>query len=127
MIFRHVEHVGTDINNCRVIEPVYKAFFDKAGISDNLLENNETRTFIYDFIESHGGVNALKEEIVPTPEPQTCTSPPAKSEAKFDTPPPVPARTIPVSSNVSSSVRESQNYNFLWAMVIFFNKKKLIL
>ncbi|KAL7288564.1 hypothetical protein TKK_0017305 [Trichogramma kaykai] len=106
--FRHVEHVGTDINNCRVVDPELKAFFDKVGISDTHLENRETRDFIYDFIERYGGMNAVKKEIVPS----SSTKPPSpinmqhqvpRPLPKSEPPPPVPARTIPVNTNFSNN------------------------
>lgn len=35
-----------------------------AGVSDNDLNDNDTRNFIYDFIANHGGVERAKQEIV---------------------------------------------------------------
>ncbi|KAJ8682296.1 hypothetical protein QAD02_018088 [Eretmocerus hayati] len=102
--FRHVEHVGTDINNCRVVDPTLKAFFDKVGIKESHLENEETRDFIYDFIERYGGMNAVKKEIIPSPVAQTNPQQQVpKPQPKLEPPPPVPARTIPVSTNTLSN------------------------
>ncbi|XP_014213768.1 neural Wiskott-Aldrich syndrome protein [Copidosoma floridanum] len=100
--FRHVEHVGTDLNDCRVMEPELKAFFEKIGVSENHLNNKETREFIYGFIESHGGMSAVKKEIVPSStivHQQEVPKPQPKSEP----PPPVPARTLLPSTNTYSN------------------------
>lgn len=40
-----------------------KAFFSMAGVSDNDLNDCDTRNFIYDFIANHGGVERAKQEI----------------------------------------------------------------
>ncbi|XP_001608170.1 neural Wiskott-Aldrich syndrome protein [Nasonia vitripennis] len=102
--FRHVEHMGTDINSCRVIDPELKAFFDKVGISESHLEHQETRDFIYDFIESYGGMNAVKKEIKPaSATPTNVQQQVPKPQPKLEPPPPVPARTIPVSTNAVSN------------------------
>lgn len=99
-----MEHVGTDINSCRVIDPELKAFFDKVGISESHLEHQETRDFIYDFIESYGGMNAVKKEIKPTSAtPTNVQQQVPKPQPKLEPPPPVPARTIPVSTNTLSN------------------------
>lgn len=39
-------------------------FFVRAGVSDSQLRDRDTREFIYDFINSHGGVDAVKEALV---------------------------------------------------------------
>lgn len=39
-----------------------KAFFGDIGISLSQLKDSETATFIYNFIEEHGGVEAIKQE-----------------------------------------------------------------
>lgn len=98
--FRHVNHVGTDINNCRIVDPELKAFFDKVGISETHLKHQKTREFIYDFIEQNGGMNAIKKEIVPSSGTPTNTQQAVpKLQPKLEPPPPVPARTIPVNTN----------------------------
>lgn len=100
-----MEHVGTDINNCKVVGPELKAFFDKVGISDSHLEHQETRDFIYDFIERFGGMNAVKKEIVPSSvTPTNVPQQVPKPQPKLEPPPPVPARTIPVNTNLSNNV-----------------------
>lgn len=39
-----------------------KSFFGDIGISMSQLKDSETATFIYNFIEEHGGIEAIKEE-----------------------------------------------------------------
>lgn len=89
--FRHVSHVGWNPNTGfaldNVEDPQLKMFFDKAGVSDSQLQDRETREFIYDFINRHGGMDAVKDEVVCPQAPQ----PPVG-------PPPVPARSAPVGN-----------------------------
>ncbi|KAK7868548.1 hypothetical protein R5R35_009448 [Gryllus longicercus] len=98
--FRHVSHVGWDPNKGfdvdNVEDPQLKQFFDKAGVSDSQLQDRETREFIYDFINRHGGLDAVKNELVLPSTPQAQhTAPPA--------PPPVPARTTPTNYQTRSA------------------------
>lgn len=44
-------------------EEEMKSFFSKAGVSEIQLEDHDTRQFIYEFINSHGGLEAVKEEL----------------------------------------------------------------
>ncbi|GFG33499.1 hypothetical protein Cfor_04970 [Coptotermes formosanus] len=89
--FRHISHVGWDPNKGfdldNVEDPQLKMFFVKAGVSDSQLQDRETREFIYDFINRHGGMDAVKDEVVYPQAPQ----PPVG-------PPPVPARSAPISN-----------------------------
>jgi len=88
--FRHIVHVGWDPNKGFAVDiedPQLKLFFVKAGVSDKELQNRETREFIYDFISTHGGMEAVKDEVVYHQAPQ----PPVG-------PPPVPARSAPVNN-----------------------------
>ena len=101
-----MEHVGPDINNCRVVDPEINALFDKVGIQEKDLEHEATRDFIYDFTERHGGMNAAKKEIVSSAPPiniQQQQVPKPQPQPKLEPPPPVPARTIPVSTNALSN------------------------
>ncbi|XP_058798236.1 actin nucleation-promoting factor WASL-like isoform X2 [Phymastichus coffea] len=100
--FRHVEHVGTDMNDCKIVDPELKAFFDKVGIKESHLEHKETRDFIYDFINKNGGMNAVKKEIVPSSSSPIVQHQVPKSQPKSE-PPPVPVRTIPVSTTLNNS------------------------
>ncbi|KAG8548964.1 hypothetical protein GDO81_023386 [Engystomops pustulosus] len=64
--FKHVSHVGWDPNNgfdVNALDPELRDLFSKAGISDAQLKDAETSKLIYDFIEQHGGVEAVKEEL----------------------------------------------------------------
>lgn len=93
--FKHVSHVGWDPNKGFDIEniedPQLKQFFNKAGVSDIQLRDKDTREFIYDFINTHGGIDAVKKEVVEQNVPKK-PPPPKPSETPIN-PPPVPART----------------------------------
>ncbi|KAG8234185.1 hypothetical protein J437_LFUL007345 [Ladona fulva] len=92
--FRHVSHVGWDPNRGfdldNVEDPQLKQFFDMAGVSESQLQDRETREFIYDFINRHGGLDAVKGDIHATPSPPS--GPPPMPTPK--PPPPVPARYV---------------------------------
>ncbi|XP_059488828.1 actin nucleation-promoting factor WASL-like [Neocloeon triangulifer] len=99
--FRHVTHIGWDPNKGfdmdNVADPQLKQFFDKAGVKECQLRDPQTREFIYDFISQHGGIQAVKEEVVevaqgpPPPVPvRTALSQPV--ELKRGAPPPPPDR-----------------------------------
>lgn len=99
--FRHLMHVGWDPNKGfdldNVDDPQLKQFFKKAGVSDRQLQDRETREFIYDFINRHGGLDAVKEDAVKeevTPKPQ-----PAPTHV---VPPPVPARSTPANVQIQT-------------------------
>jgi len=47
------------------MDPDLKALFNRVGISEEQLRDKDTANFIYDFIENHGGVNAVKSEKKP--------------------------------------------------------------
>ncbi|XP_047540366.1 neural Wiskott-Aldrich syndrome protein-like [Vanessa atalanta] len=91
--FVHVSHVGWDANkgfDVDLPDDEMQSFLAKAGITDKQLKNQATRQFIYDFICSHGGADAVKEELHDTPkikENSRGVAPPAAPPA-----PPVPAR-----------------------------------
>jgi Wiskott-Aldrich syndrome protein len=94
MNFRHVQHVGWDPArgfDLAGVDKDFEAFFQKAGVSHNQLEDEGTREFIYNFIETHGGVEAIKQEVTRVAPPP----PPSISQSHNATnypPPPVPAR-----------------------------------
>ena len=53
------------------LDPNLKQLFDKAGLSESQLNDKETANFIYDFIEQHGGIEAVKrdQDTIPHPPP----------------------------------------------------------
>ncbi|XP_075691053.1 actin nucleation-promoting factor WAS isoform X2 [Rhinoderma darwinii] len=117
--FTHVSHVGWDPNNgldVNELDPAIRNLFSKAGISDAQLKDAETSKLIYDFIEQHGGVEAVKEELMsggdsaPPPPPsrfppsptrptqgrgRTGPLPPPPSRGTSAPPPPPPSRSSP--------------------------------
>ncbi|XP_060517749.1 actin nucleation-promoting factor WASL-like [Cylas formicarius] len=64
MNFQHISHVGWspesgyDINS---EDEQLKKFFEKAGVSEKQLQDKDTREFIYDFINKHGGLARLED------------------------------------------------------------------
>ncbi|KAF4530474.1 hypothetical protein B566_EDAN014676 [Ephemera danica] len=96
--FRHVTHVGWDPNKGfdldNVEDPQLKEFFVKAGVSVSQLNDPETRDFIYDFINKHGGIEAVKESFQLPDLPQAVVTAPPQTGP----PPPVPARSAPLPS-----------------------------
>ncbi|XP_012214567.1 actin nucleation-promoting factor WASL-like [Linepithema humile] len=95
--FRHVAHLGWDINNKGLeldsVDPQLQQFFNNAGVSEHELKDKGTRKFIYDFIERNGGMSAVQEDIRPLVNARS-NQPPALPQRQ-EYPPPVPARTIP--------------------------------
>lgn len=85
------------------IDPHLRMFLDKVGVSECQFRNQDTRDFIYDFIEKHGGMNAIREDInssIPKTNAQQqlqqqIRQPPTALQRQ-EYPPPVPARTVPV-------------------------------
>ena len=48
------------VNN---IDPQWKKLFDSIGVTENELQDEETSKFIYDFVESHGGIEKATQEL----------------------------------------------------------------
>ncbi|KAL0111648.1 hypothetical protein PUN28_013082 [Cardiocondyla obscurior] len=96
--FRHVAHLGWDVNNKGLeldsVDSELQQFFTNAGISETELQDKGTRKFIYDFIEKNGGMSAVQEDIRPLTNVKNNDPPPAIPQRQ-EYPPPVPARTIP--------------------------------
>ena len=64
--FQHISHVGWDPNHgfdLENVDPNLKKFFQKAGVDEKALQDKDTRDFIYDFIDKHGGVEAALREV----------------------------------------------------------------
>lgn len=78
--FKHIVHVGWsaqrgyDLNNEEV--STLNAFLEKAGVSEQQLNDRDTRAYIYDFIQSHNVLDSVK------------------SEKEQRDPPPVPSRNV---------------------------------
>lgn len=45
------------------LDPDMKSLFDMAGISNEVLEDENMRQAIYDVIEKQGGMDAVKKEV----------------------------------------------------------------
>jgi len=93
--FQHISHVGWDPNrgfDLENVDPNLKKFFQKAGVDERILQNKDTREFIYDFIDKHGGVEAALREV---------------NNITENVAPPPPPRILTASSNVSSSPNRS--------------------
>lgn len=93
-------HLGWDVNNKGLeldsVDSQLQQFFNNAGVSEYELQDKGTRKFIYDFIERNGGMSAVQEDIRPLVNEKNSNQPPALPQRQ-EYPPPVPARTIPVS------------------------------
>lgn len=93
--FRHIAHMGREVGKdieTDFNDPSLQIFLlEKVGVSDHQLQDEKLRKFIYNFIEDHGGMNAIREDISA---PNLKTQPPAVPQRQ-ECPPPVPARTIP--------------------------------
>lgn len=95
--FQHISHVGWDPNHgfdLENVDPNLKKFFQKAGVDEKALQDKDTREFIYDFIDKHGGVEAALREVntntaPPPPRRTTTTAPPPPVNSR----PPPPSRT----------------------------------
>lgn len=76
--FKHLAHVGWNNQKCFELnsEEVSNLdmFLRKAGVSEQQLNDRDTRAYIYDFIQSHNVLDSVK------------------SENEQTTPPPVPSR-----------------------------------
>ncbi|KAG7189674.1 hypothetical protein KM043_017346 [Ampulex compressa] len=97
--FRHVAHMGWNANSKGLeldsVDPQLKKFFDKVGVSEHQLRDQATRNFIYDFIEKHGGMNAIQDCVQDSPSNVKNNVQPPALPQRQEYPPPVPARTIP--------------------------------
>lgn len=71
--FQHVTHVGWDsykgFNFKGEDEEVLKPFLEKAGVTDKLLNNRETKAFILDFIQEKKVLESIKSEKTGPPVP----------------------------------------------------------
>lgn len=112
--FRHVSHVGWDPHKGFDLEkaddPQLKEFFVEAGVSETHLRDKETREFIYDFINKHGGIDAVKglepkESMEAPPIPARLRAPP-KPPGKNLGPPPPPPQRLPPSRNAPSTPKQ---------------------
>lgn len=58
------------------LDPEMKALFEHVGLNQESVDE-ETVDFIYDFVEKHGGLNAVKEDLArqkrAPPAPPTCS------------------------------------------------------
>lgn len=84
--FKHVVHVGWtaqkgfDLNGEEVDS--LNAFLEKAGVSEQQLNDRETRAFIYDFIQSNNVLDSVKHEQDSN----------GTTTTQMTQPPPVPSR-----------------------------------
>lgn len=122
--FTHLQHVGWHPEkgfNVEKLDEDLRVFFTMAGVSDKDLNDCETRNFIYDFIENHGGLEKAKQEIaeksMPPPVPvrdlpQTPRTPRGthtRSAAPPPPPPPAPPSVPPVFHPPAPSIPKANN------------------
>lgn len=97
--FQHVSHVGWDPNKgldlfqSESLDPKLKEFFKMAGVSESQLQDNDTRKFIYDFIDKCGLSDFLHSAEDEANDAQAATARPPVPN-RF--PPPTPVPTTPV-------------------------------
>lgn len=100
--FKHVTHVGWsaqsgfDLTGDDV--ETLKPFLQKAGVSDQQLNDRETRAFIYDFIQNHNVLESVKSESHPGDVKQLPAPPvPTRNQngAQRSAPPPPPRTQAP--------------------------------
>ncbi|XP_076286940.1 uncharacterized protein LOC143212235 [Lasioglossum baleicum] len=118
--FRHLTHLQFSSNN-KIVDPVdphLKMFLDKVGVSEDQFSNQETRKFIYDFIEQNGGMSAIREDVS-TPnvhqlqqqqqqQHQHQQPPPLVAPHRQEFPPPVPARIVSHQTKSAPSLPPSR-------------------
>ncbi|KAL0895336.1 hypothetical protein ABMA27_011478 [Loxostege sticticalis] len=101
--FKHISHVGWDANKGFDVENLpeeeMRSFFSKAGVSETQLQDQATRQFIYDFINTHGGLDAVKEELHDVHKPAKA---PPMERGVTPAPPPAPAPPVPSRSPAPS-------------------------
>ncbi|XP_052779380.1 actin nucleation-promoting factor WASL-like [Mya arenaria] len=91
--FRHVSHVGWDPNtglDMQKLDPEMKSLFEQIGLEQSNVDE-ETIDFIYDFVEKHGGLDAVKQDLAarkPPPAPPTGAPPPPPTANWAPAPPP---------------------------------------
>lgn len=107
--FVHISHVGWDVNNgfdTHGTEEDKKLtnFLNKAGVSENHMNDRDTRDFIYEFIQTNNVLASVNSENVeelkspePAPPPVPSRQPPLlpHNGTQRSAPPPPPARQPP--------------------------------
>jgi len=104
--FQHISHVGWDPNHgfdLENVDPNLKKFFHKAGVDEKALQDKDTRDFIYDFIDKHGGVEAALREVNSSQEEisNLVPPPPPRNPGNTMSRPPPPSRAPPVPQSLS--------------------------
>ncbi|CAL1534562.1 unnamed protein product, partial [Lymnaea stagnalis] len=104
--FVHLSHLGWDpekgfdMNN---LEPEMRNLFQSVGIAQDQEVDKETVDFIYDFVEKHGGMDAVKKEfggsksMPPPPPPGSRMNAPPPPPNRTPGPPPPPSRVGPTA------------------------------
>ncbi|XP_050510456.1 actin nucleation-promoting factor WASL-like isoform X1 [Diabrotica virgifera virgifera] len=109
--FKHISHVGWDSTHgfdVNTEDESLKAFFKKAGVSEQQLQDKSTRDFIYDYINRNGGREAIEQTNKTI---DTNTAPPAvpprgppvsrPSHFRNAPPPPIPNKTPNANNNAT--------------------------
>ncbi|XP_014771603.1 putative uncharacterized protein DDB_G0282499, partial [Octopus bimaculoides] len=92
--FRHIKHLGWDPDCKKVdinqMEEHMKQLLESIGLTANQEVDKETLSFIYDFVEKNGGIDAVKKEM---DQKQNLPPPPQQSLPPRHVGPPTPARS----------------------------------
>ncbi|CAG2104881.1 unnamed protein product [Medioppia subpectinata] len=87
--FQHIQRNGSNPNtgfDIETVDPNLRQFFAEAGVSEEQLEDNEIRNFIFDFLDKHGGVVAALQEVR-APAPSVRSVPPNAFHSVSQLPP----------------------------------------
>lgn len=98
--FRHVgwsSHSGTG----QMLDPEMKKLLEQIGIGDQSQVDQETMDFIYDFVDKHGGLNAVQENLSKR-KPSAAQAKPTGVQQSIVVPPsPPPSRKAPPQTSRS--------------------------
>ena len=107
--FQHISHVGWDPNkgfDLENVDPKLKQFFSKAGVSERELQDKDTRDFIYDFIDKHGGIEAALLEV---DKKNNAPAPPPRQSSMARPPPPSKIQATPPNQATAEAPRRSHH------------------
>eukprot|EP01147_Barroeca_monosierra_P002117 gene2117-5157_t len=92
--FRHVGHIGLDSEgnfDTANIPSEWSTLLDKAGISPDLLEDEDTRKFVEEFVNNHGGIPEGQSQLPKPPQPAYTAKQSNVSRPHAAPPPPPPS------------------------------------